>query len=340
MSSDLPSEVRDALIANASALDPIHIEWTKRREPLLPAEDVLALVNKNPERLDFFEPESIVFKYQGGRQYLRRRGNIGHWDQHDNFSLCLNECEAAFDGVNLYTGTGHDERIHSRPGYLVDTIEGAVAINRTGTWMHAELLHIAGFWFPRMSPDFTAKPTSFLLRLLDTGGTIANIERSSVGATDCQAVTIDSHDSQQSRRIFWLDPNRNFAVIQHDEQYPSHELCLRYRLSDFRQLPKAPQVILPMRVLTWRYRCAPESLAETSPYLKDELAVDALDQERIPDIQFQFALNYTAPGTEIADGTIPGGKTLPYGRVRYHLPGNSADRDKVIAEAIQRSRPN
>jgi hypothetical protein len=137
------------------------------------------------------------------------------------------------------------------------------------------------------------------------------------------------------RHDFYLDPERGYAVRRLEITDEAGRLLMRSDCTDHEHLT-GRTVWLPRRCRMEVY-CIGEMLDEEtmmprafgSPLYVNHFEVSKLDLQPWPDERFE--LNYTMPGTQVNDGTLPEVK----GRsgVRYTIPANSNELDTVVEEA-------
>jgi hypothetical protein len=127
---------------------------------------------------------------------------------------------------------------------------------------------------------------------------------------------------------YFLDESRHDAVRMREERNSAGQLLVRCRNSHFSQVDGRP-LWLP-RTCDVEYYTWPSMQGEVSPepLFKERYTLLTMDARPIPPHVFDLGLRYNAPGTEIADATLPGASSTKSGFISYRIPAPSDEADE------------
>ena len=130
--------------------------------------------------------------------------------------------------------------------------------------------------------------------------------------------------------VFYLDPQLGYAVRRWQALTEAGQLRSQAECTDHSKIP-GHEIWLPRKWRTDNYISGnyPGEIFKV-PFHTDLMEVSEFDTKRVP--EEQFTLNYTVPGTNVMDNTLPEAK-LGKGGVAYKIPANRHDLDRVIEEA-------
>jgi hypothetical protein len=328
--------VRPLLEANAGALSPVTIEWDRQSKSPLDESTWDSRVNSWRPQWDMLAPEKVTLSLQGNRFYFLRRYHQARLDDNpDRVAVApgkqLNDLtmENAFDGESVYTGSGPTTKFQTS-GLTIDKPD--VMRNRQPDYpyMTASYFNYAGLKLPEFAAEVGRAPQSLLVYLLDGGGALVGVVAERFEGAECAKATID-HDKR--RYEFYLDPTLNYAVRGRAETDESGRRMRTVTNAEFQQF--RPGLWLPMRVDV-EFLCGmefgkPEQTFDrpiySSTYRGHDVSGSPIPNER-------FSLNYTAPGTIIADGRLPGAYEEGRERIQYMIPADARRLDEVVETAM------
>ncbi len=136
---------------------------------------------------------------------------------------------------------------------------------------------------------------------------------------------------RELRYVYFLDPEIGYAVRRHQELSKDGRLriqsdCTEHRELAGQEIRVATKCITDVYVAEGSY---PGEIFE-APFVSRVLEVLEFNTKPVPDEL--FTLNYTVPGTNVTDMTLP--EAIPGKRgVAYRIPARPEDLDRVIEEA-------
>jgi hypothetical protein len=132
--------------------------------------------------------------------------------------------------------------------------------------------------------------------------------------------------------IYYLDPAHGYAVRRFQVLTKDGRLRMESNLTNYTKLSDY-DIWLATTSFTDYYTSEGSHPGEIfeSPFVTHVIEFSKYSTTPVPD--GQFTLNYTSPGTYVTDKTLPEAKALPSGAVRYRVPANPEDLNRVIEEA-------
>ena len=142
---------------------------------------------------------------------------------------------------------------------------------------------------------------------------------------------VKERTARNLNRVFYLDPEFGYAVRRWEERTEDGRLRIQTNCTEHEKLPEHG-IWLPRNCCRECYTFDaddPGGFFKT-PYLTHVMKVSEFSTKPVPDEQ--FTLNYTKPGTKVADATFPESKQGE-DSVNYIIPADAKDLDRVIEEA-------
>ena len=359
----LPDAVRVAL-ERYTALDPLAVTWSQKIEAAEMGKQKLAA--DLLARIVSYNTNVRQIAFRDGRIYVRSEGN-------GNSLPPLSTTEFAFDGNVLYMGSPTKTRHNSGflqkllpkndfpqasyfdPSYfqaagirlptrikelivawhpqseLLALLAEGGQVERTGT------VTIEGrslLWVQLTAKDWSLVPPD-----------LSEEERQLIPSPPTRGTTKqDVQRKPQKRRAplrrhdFYLDPECGYAVRRLEIRDEANHLVMRSDCTQHEQLASR-NIWLPRRCRVEKYTVAEIRDEETlipqtfeSPLYVCHFQVKDFDLQPWP--YERFELKYTAPGTSINDGTLPGVNRR--NGVAYKIPANPQQLDAVIEAAKAR----
>lgn len=335
----LPDDCAAALALQGDRLGPISVTWERTRTSSLSAEEATRRLGfQNPQRqTDFLEPETVRMKCDDVKQYAHTTRNVLHYDPVDQSSLGLIPMvqERAFDSQKLYLGNGLEFQREQGLDALeiIDRIEryqsNTEIFLRTEEFYLVKYFLWAGFRIAEAPALMGTGPKSIVLHDLDRGFKISNVEEVKLGEATCLKVTLQKDET----RVFYLDRNLNFALRRRDDFTTGGKLICRAEMSEFHHFAKE-NLWLPQRCDVDYYGWTTQTRMNPSDEVLLHETYRATEIAKDPISKNAFVLNYTEPGSRIADGTLPGAYTNGIERIEYIYPDNPADLQGNIDAAI------
>ena len=348
--AEIPPEVRQALQDNVRALSPITVVWEERRGSELSVHAWLRKIKASPLGVDSFLPKTITYCWQDGMSYSsvfetkvnitdavivddaeKMKIRVKPGVDLDKLPRVEEDREAACNLEDLFTGEGNHTRAArgALPSFDVDPIDDPKIHPPDGRVFSPTYFHEAGFVLPHTIAMQKVGAKSLPLALIDEGATVIKAEEVSLGGH--VSFLIELEDKGRRKR-FYLDPSRDFAVHRREELTPAGQPLVIAQMRDFVRF-RNPDIWLPKRcdVNYYTWRTNPEMITEKR-LTYERFVVQKIQKEPIP--VERFTLNYTMPGTLVADASIPQAKELPEGYVSYEVPADQRDLDAVIQHSI------
>jgi len=351
-STELPTELRAALDANARAIGPLTVEWERtRRSPLAPSQWTETVKSWIPQ-VQILAPQQVTLACEGNKFYFYKAQLEVPLDPVSG-KMLLNKplkkwtFERSFDGKLMFLGTGKKPPNGDATLGIndIDTLRKARPDYR---YLEPEYFYEAGFKLPEVVREFGPPPQSLILYLLDNRGSLVRVDRERVDTADCLSVEVAWENSirltsvkgvefvrDNRKYTFHLDPALGYAVRQHEEKSESGDLLERSVCSEFQRVGNGG-LWLPRRCEVTEYWgrafWEPKKVFR-NPILVSTYRVTRMDDKPVP--SELFTLVYTAPGTSICDGRLPGSWQGGRGEVCYTIPADPSMLDEVIERAIK-----
>ena len=332
----LADPVRAALAANAAALDPIAVEATDSSSTTLPPDRFTALTPwSEAGRPEFTGPRSVRYAHAGGRtRWWRREVATFMLAATGELRAEPTESERAFDGENVYAGTGASPSVDGDPHLAVFT-PAQWRWEARGTFADCEYLRHAGFAVPTETAEVLGGmgPTSRVLAAAGSGE-LLSAGPATVGGRAAYVVRLRETDDEGRRGVtrFVLDPDRNYAAAVVERFTADGRLRARARCGDFRPVGgtrlRLPGTITVAQHLRWPDDGSP---ASAEPLYTTAFELTAASADPPAADAFAPAL---PPGTHVTDATDPAGT------VRYRVPDDPAELPAVLARARAEATPH
>jgi len=350
----LPRPVTEALEANARALSPITVEWVETLGSELPVREWLQKVGEEPFCLDVFQPTDVTYCWQEGMIYECRRekkvildnltvvgvdGEVQARPGADpnDARYAVVDREAACDLTRIFVGDNREALARGELGSIlsVDFIKRPKFFTSDSVIFDPAYFREAGFELPIRINAQGEDAESSILALLRRGSKLVKYDLVALDGHECALVELSDNET---RRRFYLDPSRLYAVVRGERLAPTGALIQASTLSDFVLLRAADTNVWLPKHCSVAYHHWPTmgDAVSDEPIARATIAVQ--EMAKGPIAKTRFSLRYTAPGTEIADSTLDGAENVPDGVVRYAVPANPADLDAAVQAALERKR--
>ena len=282
-------------------------------------------------------PETVLFKWQGGKFYRYVVRNMPQLDSNGNVvknkPLLRFGQETSYDSKKYYNGNPAPAGISIEADAVIriDSIAQMAKENSSAEICNAEYLYLAGFRLPATPGQLMAKsPRSILLELLDADATIVSTTTEKVDESNMTVIVVKK-DGQQHR--FALDQTRGYALRQRTVSYESPKMSATINCQDFIQLRNS-DLWLPKRVNVAQFYY---EVVQNKPLFTETMTATEINNDLIP--ESHFVLTYSKPGTHISDATVPGAELSKTGRISYIVPANPEELEAAIHAAINNVSP-
>lgn len=323
---ELPSEAREQLEKQASAMAAIYLEFTELREGISAG--------------NYAGPTAYSVYFEGNRFHRNKHAILSKQDRTKKPGKTTGwDNEDAFDGKTLYLATPNP--VPGRPAVLAKySVDDAADPDRPKRVLDFPYLDASGFYAPEWISQlgqFSSIEPLVLHHLKESDSTkfekAGENLRVTVRVTDPHLASTREMDPEQVRKTlgrsaappqmvakqvetlkklqkmtpkrtvkFLLDPKRGYAVAEREEWTDAGQLIVRVKSEEWKHYEGAG-IWLPSRCVAW-YFTYPFSFEEFSdkPILTITHQLDVINFGRK---NIQFALVYKEPGTLIIDRTIP-----------------------------------
>lgn len=350
----IPAEIEAALKANANALSPIEVKWTRSRHSVIGQDQLMKILNYEVyDRHGFLADTHFTYFWQDRMAYGLEEGFTIALPARANekFQIVPTGFERAFNLDNVYMGDLEKAMTNtgSPPLLSIDSVKSPKARKPGQVIFVPHYFWEAGYWVPWLFRDLGQPAEHLVLWLIQQGAQVSAIENVQFDGDNC----IEIRCQHSGRNIsFVVDPKFGYAVRRRIERFSdSGKLVSVTDVSDFTKL-REPSLWFPKRCdvayHAWRKGISTDygrrvdqarsadyaHSSDERPLFTETLILDAVKTTPIP-LQ-RFMLKYTTPGTSVADSTLPEAKSTPDGRVYYHVPANLDDLQQVIDQARKR----
>lgn len=350
----IPGEIQAALLDNAKRLDPLSVSFTwQRRAATGTQEELWQRLNVPPDPAAFFFQRHGHVVWSGGKFY----SHIDSLHPRADGSTEREFYERSFDGQTWYIGNRFDgdSKASLKKGLIasdsprdrLDRVKPTFdCFDVMGYYLpfgKAELLE-SRFMSAVLSPRGNATVANVRDELLD-GHKLVRIEvlRDNPGkelmVNNPELMTPEIRtriDAVPERRtyVYYLDPERRFALRRQEEWYGNTTLLMRRDCTEFEVLP-GRDVWLPRHCETLVYEFFLRQFPK--PLFSDLVEIAAFDLAQPPDELFVLGKDYQRPSTRVEDATVPEAGAKPDGAIHYIVPARAADLEKVIKQAREGS---
>jgi hypothetical protein len=357
----LPAPVRDAL-ARYAELKTFSVTWTQQFRLSASARAKLGLADAQDS------PSSTCYLvWQGGKMYSRRNEGGREWKDAPGTS----RNEFAFDG-RIIAGGRPGESSAARPNLVISSAEdgdgdaeyfgvdyfqsmgirlprglGELRQSKHLASQVLFLLEHGGQVKTVGTAQIDGRPMTRVEMLVDNSmwsvaqkEDLAALERVLRNTRIYTAAQIQQKLASAKQRkettprrlvyVFYLDPAFGYAVRRWQEMTDDGRLRVQSDCTRHKKLP-GYEIWLPGMCRTDSYISGnlPGEYFD-SPFQTDALEVSEYGTQAVP--EKQFSLNYTTPGTDVTDNTLPEAQSGKRG-VSYQIPANPEDLDRVVAQA-------
>jgi hypothetical protein len=315
----ISDEVKRAMEANAAQLSPITVWWVAKRDCEGSRDEVRARIREEDKQ--FFEPSYDTYRHDRGKWYGGRRSTF--WSKDNGFA----GDEWAFDGENLYAGSGRDIKVaYWDPRLDILPLAKARAEGPESRFVEPAYFLNAGFRFPCTPKEFGRSPTPLLLDEIAGGARERPTWEADVEGSKCLVVELIMGSDQH---LFFLDPAIRYAVRRRDHRNGKGELTRTVINRDFQALKSGLRLPRSSRVEYYEWN----GQRSAKPLFWMDFKTSELHDDPIPIDRFR--LDYgTHPGTLVADYARPEAQAAPDKRVVYQIPARRDDLEAVIRQVV------
>jgi hypothetical protein len=313
----ISDEVKRAMEANAAQLSPITVSWVEKRDCEGSRDGVRARIRAVDDK-QFFDPSYYTYRHDRGKWYVGRRSTF--WSTDNGFA----SDEWAFDGENLYCGSGRDA-----PWAPILEIKPLAKMRKEipdDRFVEPAYFLSAGFHFPFTPRKFGQGPTPLLLDEIADGARERPTREADVEGSKCLVVELIMGSDQH---LFFLDPAIRYAVRRREHRNGKGELTLTVSNRDFKALKSGLSLPRFSRVEYYEWN----GQRSAKPLFWMDFKTSALHDDPIPIDRFQLDYS-THPGTLVADYARPEAQSAPDKRVIYQMPARRDDLEAAIRHAI------
>ncbi|MCG8449131.1 MAG: hypothetical protein MI725_06070 [Pirellulales bacterium] len=347
---NIPNDVRDQLVKNASAMSSVHIVYSKSQQG-----EVASNYGGPSKYSAYFD---TGFFYQNRTMLQRKKSGDIRSDVHED----------AFDGNIFYFGSPGATK-EAIPSLVKYSIEDETDPHRTNLLIDIPYLSAAGIKFPQNISELSKFSIESLVLHNISESTNTGVEqigerlrvsvripdpilnsarhidlsaerkllesgRNSAEHVEREINAIRKMQEMEPYRIrrFLLDPNYGYGIVEREDRTASGELIVRVVSDDWKYYEKA-NIWLPGKCIEsyYTYPSAPVEF-NNKPKVKFTLLLDKADfnyQENV-----SFALDYKKPGTEIRDRSSTAAKESPDHEVSLIVSADGSTLRQSAEEAL------